>query len=828
MAGPGERLHRAEDIFFWLSALPERRRHVEAARLCEGDAVLAAEVASLLEHESRMGGFLEEPALGTDFTLLPATAKAASEEEIGRDEMIGRTVGRYRIERRLASGGMGTVYRAARADNQFTQSVAIKIVKRGMDTDEILGRFRRERQTLAQLEHPNIARLIDGGATEDGQPYLVMEYVEGEPIDEYCDHRRLGVNERLEIFLTICDAVRHAHQNLVVHRDLKPGNILVTADGAPKLLDFGISTVLDSRSAGRVTASRDRRLTPEYASPEHIAGAPVTTASDVYSLCAILYELLCGRLPHRFPTRTPEEIQRVVAASEPPPPSEMALRSDPAWDALEAARARRATPEILARRLRGDLDTIVMAALHKDPSRRYPSVEALAMDLRRHRDRMPVSARRDTFTYRTSRFVRRHFVGTAFAAVSLALLVAGAAAFAWQASVAERERDRALISRARSDAITSFLTRMLEAADPSRSGPAVTVHEVLDDAARRLDQELGGEPLVQASLRGTIGKTYQSLGLYPEAEKQLREALRRKLELLGASHLDVAESRCDLATVLYSTNQLAEAASQLEAAVATYRGAGEAAAKDLATALSSLGAVRRAGGELDLAESLQHEALDLRRRILGGDSLEAAESLNNLAGVHSARGQLEEARPLLEEALRIRIRDLGEAHPLVAQSTDNLAVLLHREGKPDQAEPLYRKALEIEMRVLGPEHPDVAITHRNLGLLLASKGELPEAEEHLRSCMAIRTKSLPTADARNVNVAFDLADVLLTEGRGEAADPLVDAVLDATAALGEEDPVRKSALSRAVDHFTKRGAMERASELRQIKASSRPASSVPR
>ena len=812
MVQSGKRLQRAEEIFFELLTLPESRRKNEIPRLCGGDPALAAEVTSLLEHESRIGGFLEESALGSDFSLLPATARAPSLEEAGRDEMIGRTIGRYRIERRLASGGMGTVYLAARADDQFTQRVAVKIVKRGLDTEEILGRFRRERQTLAQLAHPNIARLFDGGATGDGQPYLVMEYVEGEPIDEYCDRRRLDVNGRLRLFLTVCDAVRHAHQHLVVHRDLKPDNILVTEDGAPKLLDFGISTVLESRSASRVTVSRDRRLTPEYASPEHIAGAPETTASDVYSLGAILYELLCGRLPHRFATRTPEEIQRVVAAGDPRLPSEACRRSEPPSDASEIARARRTIPELLARRLRGDLDTIVMAALRKDPARRYPSVEALALDLRRFLDRLPVSARRDTFAYRASRFVRRHAVGTSLASLSLILLVAGGAGFAWQARVAKKERDQALTARAQSDAITGFLTRMLEAADPARSGPGMTVHEVLDGAAGRVDGELGDQPLVQASLRGTIGKTYQALGLYSDAEKQLREAYRLHREHLGTNDADTAESLADLASVLYATNQLPEAASDLETAVSVFRIAGET--RRLAAALSSLGAVRRAQGELDQAERSQREALDLRRKVSGEESLDVAESLNNLAGVLAARGRLDEARPLLEDALRIRSRGLGESHPLVAQSTDNLAVLLHRQGHVEEAEPLYRKALELETRVLGPEHPDVAVTQRNLALLLASKGSLADAEGLLESCLASRRKSLPAADVRIVTTAMDLAGVRLARGRGADADPVVEEALEVTRGLASDDPARVSALSRAADYFKKRGMPEREAELR--------------
>ncbi len=361
MTGTPDLLRRAEEVLFRVLALPEASRAAAVGEACRGDPALAAEVRSLLAHAGRVGGFLEAPALGADFALLPATAGGEADAP---DAMIGQTVGRYRIQRRIASGGMGTVYLAQRADDQFTQRVAIKIVKRGMDSEEILRRFRAERQTLAALSHPNIARLLDGGAMGTGQPYLVMEYVEGEPIDEYCDRHRLSIADRLRLFLTVCDAVRFAHQNLVVHRDLKPGNILVNADAAPKLLDFGISKVIAPSESPRETAPEERRLTPEYASPEQVAGRLVTTTSDVYSLGVILYELLTGHSPYRFPTRTPAEIERVVVDEPTPAPSEIVARVEqPATGTAltpeGVSQARAATPDQLRRRLRGDLDTML-------------------------------------------------------------------------------------------------------------------------------------------------------------------------------------------------------------------------------------------------------------------------------------------------------------------------------------------------------------------------------------------------------------------------------------------------------------------------------------
>jgi tetratricopeptide (TPR) repeat protein len=814
MTRTSEELRRAEELFSRLAELAPDEREAELSAVRARDGALAREVDSLLAHASQLAGFLDQPALGTDFRLLPARSSAPEE---GPDEHLGRTVGRYQIERRIASGGMGTVYLAARADGQFAQRVALKIVKRGMDSDEILQRFRRERQTLAALDHPSIARLIDGGATGGGQPYLVMEHVEGEPIDAYCDRAELGVDARLELFLLVCDAVRHAHQKLVVHRDLKPSNILVTPEGLPKLLDFGIASVVDAASERPSTAPRERRLTPEYASPEQVAGAPVATTSDVYSLGVILCELLTGRRPYRFTTRTNADIQRVVGTTPPTAPSELVLQKEPSGSAPERSKASRPSPASLARILRGDLDTIVLCALRKEPERRYPSVERLAGDVRRYLDREPITARRDTLAYRASKFVRRHALASSLGALAIASLAIGGAVAAWQALAAARQRDEAVAARAEAEAMTGFLRTMLESADPALAGPDATVRGVLDEAAARLDAELGGQPLVQASLRATIGRSYLALGLYPQADRELRRAHDQRLALLGPRDADVAHGLVDLATALYAQRELPEARALLEQAVDVLEAAQPESA-ELATALSSLGVVERAQQNLGRAEELQLRALDIRRRVLGADSLDVAESLNNLAGVLGAGGRSEEGLPLLEEALRIRRERLGVRHPLVMQSIDNLAVFLHGLGRIEQAEPLHREALAAGIDVLGPQHPDVAVMRRNLALLLAARGDLDEAERELRACLEAREQRLPPSDPRLVTTRYDLADLLLGQGRLADADTLVDAALDAALDLEPESDARRSALARGADYFDRRGQPERAAELQDLLA----------
>ncbi len=810
MTTTSARLRRAETIFFEIADLAPPERAAALSSRCGGDLELAREVESLFEHEVRMQDFLEEPALGTDFKLLPAAANA----DVERDEMIGLTIGRYRIERRIGSGGMGIVYLASRADLQFEQRVALKLVKRGMDTDEILKRFRRERQTLAALEHPNIARLIDGGATDRGEPYLVMELVLGEPIDVYCDRFQLSIEDRLALFLVVCEAVRHAHQKLIVHRDLKPGNILVARDGTPKLVDFGIAAVLDTESDRPVTEVRERRLTPEYASPEHVAGEPVATSTDVYSLGVILYELLTGRRPYLFTTRTPENIQRVVFDTEPASPSARVRELDPSNDVAGAAAARSTTPDRLARRLRGDLDNIVSMAMRKEPARRYPSVDRFADDLRRHLANEPVVARPDTFGYRADRFVRRHVLATASALSIATLIVVGGALFAWKARVADRERDQASLAREESDAMLEFLQHTLESADPARSGENVTVHEVMDEARARLDDTFATKPLVEASLRRTIGLTYLSIGLASDARTELEKTLALREKTLGAEHHDVAVSRAELASAIYAENRFDEAIALLERAVAAFERAPQGESAELASALSSLGAVTRSAGQFERAEELQRRALDMRRRLGAADGLDVAESSNNLALVLMQKQEYDEARALLEDALRIRTERLGEHHPLVAQSIDNLATLFHHTGALDRAEPLYRKALALEIDLLGPDHPDVAITHRNLALLLASTHRLPEAVSEMTKCVETRERLQQASDPRRVVSELDLGDLLASAGRFDEAREMFERALDATRELPADSQSRQVVLTRAAAFFERRGDAALAAELR--------------
>lgn len=436
-----ERWQQVKALFEQALERPPDERAAFLDQACHGDEALRREVRSLLSSHDDAPGFLDQP-LSLD---APSGDDGAAH--------TGQRIGAYRLVREIGHGGMGAVYLAERADGQFHQQVAVKFVRHGVDSATLRRRFRAERQILARLDHPHIARLIDGGVSENGLPYLAMEYVEGTRIDHYCDAHHLSTNKRLRLFLAVCKAVHYAHQNLIVHRDLKPSNILVTEGGTVKLLDFGIAKLLDDNAAATPLDEAPRTgmrvMTPEYASPEQIRGEPVTTAFDVYALGIILYELLAGQRPYRLSGLSPGEMERIVCEKAPARPS-TAVTREAQTDAMRAAtpeeisRMRSTQPDKLRRRLAGDLDTLVMMALHKDPSRRYRSVGQLSEDLRRHLDGLPVTARPDSFAYRISKFIRRHWMGVAAAVFIFVSLLGGTATTAWQACVAEQQRRKAL------------------------------------------------------------------------------------------------------------------------------------------------------------------------------------------------------------------------------------------------------------------------------------------------------------------------------------------------------------------------------------------------
>ena len=806
-----ERWEQVDALFAAALERPPEERQSWLDAACEGDGALRRAVLELLADAGAA-----EAVLGESVTGYAAAVVDEVQAELAREEEalpLGGRVGPYRLLREVGRGGMGTVYLAERADQEFRKQVALKLVKRGMDTDEVLRRFRYERQILAALEHPSIARLYDGGAAEDGRPYLVMEYVEGEPVTRACDARRLPVEARLRLFASVCEAVEFAHRNLVVHRDIKPSNVLVCADGTPRLLDFGIARLLDPDAPGAAPRTRTgvRLLTPEYAAPEQRDGGPVTTAADVYSLGLVLYELLAGRRPPAGSL-----VERPSAAVAGP-------------GAEEAARLRGTTPERLRRLLRGDLDTIVLRALAEDARRRYPSAEQLLADVRRHLAGHPVAARGDSLAYRTAKLVRRNRAAVVAGALVLASLVGGLGAALWQAERAAGERDVALQERARAEQVSGFVLGLFEAADPlgEEGGDTLRVRALVERGAERVRRELAGQPRLQAQMLTTLGRVYTSLGLYAPAGELLGEALalaehapelaRERAEALSAG-AEIAARRGDHARVdslhgevlaLYASrrwppdvafaNSLSQRGGALEIlgrpeearalherALATLDALEPVRGMHHARVINNLAVHHASLGEHARAEPLMREALAIERPVYGPRHPHVAAALNNLASTLQYQGRYGEAEAAYLEAIDIARQTLGADHSQLGQFLENLATLLADQDRHEEAEPRYREAVRIATAALGEGSPRLAMLKRNLALNRHSLGDYAEAEALLRSAAAVLAAEYGEDHLYTALANGSLGRTLTAAGRPGEALPLLGASLAALeAALPE-------------------------------------------
>ncbi len=649
--------------------------------------------------------------------LVAVISDAVAEAAITPPQPLER-LGPYKLVKMLGEGGMGAVYLAERDDDEFLQQVAIKVVRGRLDPERVR-QFRAERQILAWLEHPNIARLLDGGTTPEGRPYLVMEQVEGVPIDQHCDAERLSVEDRLRLFLEVCDAVSHAHRSLIVHRDIKPSNIMVTAEGVPKLLDFGIARLALEGAPDAPTPSQGRMLTPDYASPEVVRGEHVTTSADVYALGVLLYELMTGARPLRFATMTSAEIERVVCHVTPSRPSAAAVEpmSRPP-EPGERARVRRLTASRLSARLAGDLDAIIGMALHKQPTERYPSVEALAADLQRHLDYRPVRAREATWRYVAARFGARHRFGVGAAVLLLVVVGTAAVGFSMQAARLADDRDRTARERDTAQQVVSFLTGLFVVSDPDRraSGP-ITARELLDRGAERLDTELAGQPIVQARLLGTIGTVYGSLGIYDRSAALLERGLELRRSTLGREHEETATSMEELAEAYRELARLEEAETLHREALALKRQVG-ASPSSVASSLNNLGLTLSDRGRYADAEPLLREAIDTWRSHEGPTAEVVAVGLNNLGSVLRLQGRLDDAVPVLEQAIAIRTATLPEGHWKQATAKVELAAVFIALGRLNEAQPLLTQAVAVLTTRLGERDPRVVEARR----LLSSAG----------------------------------------------------------------------------------------------------------
>jgi tetratricopeptide (TPR) repeat protein/predicted Ser/Thr protein kinase len=688
-------------------------------------------------------------------------------------------IGPYRLVRELGRGGMGVVYLARRADGQYRREVALKLAQSPMFDAGLRERFFAERDILARLSHRNIAALFDGGVTEEGHPYFTMEYVDGRPVDAYCDEERLDTRARVHLFLQICAAVAAAHRSLVVHRDLKPNNVLVDATGQVKLLDFGIAKLLDPLRPGAETQPAVRLFTRDYASPEQVRGAPVTTASDVYSLGALLYRLVTGSMAHRFDEDTPSHVERVICETEP------------------------AAPGVDA-----DLDNIVLKALSKDPTRRYASVELLAQDLDHYLRGLPVAARADSAAYRAGKFVRRHRIAAAASLLVAAALVIGTVATMIQAR-------RAQLAAARAQRVSTLVTDLFKLAEPGRmQGGTITARELLDRGSERIAVELATDPDAQATMYGVVGRLYRNLALTEPAGRALERALELRRQTSGPESLAFAEALDNLAELQEERNEYARAEALFRQALALRRQLG-ARPGELAASLEGLGRVLSASGKHVDAQAPLTEAIALRRRQGGDGGPELVKTMHELALAHLRQGNSVAGEPLFREAVELARRLPAASPDLRIAGLVNLARLRHRfERKPQEAEVLYREALDLARRWYPSGHPDIAVCLSELAGVLRDAGALAEAEDLASQSLAM-WQQLYGPQHREVIVATQrLAGILADRGKAVDADRLLRQVLAAgRASLGEGHPLALTAQAELAAFLQKRGEIAEAASL---------------
>jgi serine/threonine-protein kinase len=759
-----ERWQRVAPILDEAFELAPDARAAYLDRACAGDLELRADAEAMLAAELESADFLDRSIDEYVAALAPDASSASVDEVDSSDLRPGAQIGPYRVVDELGHGGMGAVYVAERADGQFEQRVALKVVRHGLDSVEAHRRFLAERQILARLSHPGIARLLDGGIAPDGRPWFAMELVDGIPLTRYCDVHRLGIDRRLALFLDVGEAVRYAHQNLIVHRDLKPSNMLVTSEGRVKLLDFGIAKLIEDDqtvATGPSAPAPDTRtelriMTPEYAAPEQVRGESVTTATDVYALGTVLYELLTGHRAHRFERRTPAEYERVVCETEPVRPSEVVTRliTEPAAvsDAPppdDVWTTRGLDSVALRRRLIGDLDTIVLHALEKDPARRYPSAEAMLDDVRRYLAALPIRARPDSRAYRFRKFARRHRIGLAASAALALALIAGFGTTLWQARARAREA-------AKAEEVKNFVVGLFALADPGESrGREITASELLARGVRRVDSALGRQPAVQEELLGVLGNIHQQLGLYAQADTLLARSIEVATRAYGPRHLEVA-------------------------ARLTQRGA---ALKEL--------------GKPAAAESLLERALEIRRRALGPDHADVAETMSELASVLAHEGKAQRAESLYRVAIEIHERRLGPNALELSKDYDALAALLDEEEKFDAANALYRQALAIRRKRLDPGHPDVLNVLGNIVANLENMGRYAEAESLARVVLQGRRRLYP--NGLHPDIAYSLhslGNIFELQGRWVEAESLdAEALAIRRRTLGADHPMTMATLN---------------------------------
>ena len=806
-----ERWQKVQDLFAAAVALEGNERDRMLDEHARADPELVAHARALLTADAQPG------------VLDVVAPPFASVARVLADAMPDR-IGAYRVIGELGRGGMGVVYLAERADGEFQHRVAIKLIETSDADDPRHQRFRAERQILAGLVHPNIARLLDGGVTDDGRPYLVMEYVDGVPITRYCDDHRLELGARLQLFVDVCAAVQHAHQNLVIHRDLKPSNILVSTDGRVHLLDFGIAKLINpalSAAPSPQTRFESRMMTPEYASPEQVRAEPLTTASDIYSLGVLLYELLSGSRPYRLTTSSPVQIAAAVCEQDPERPSVRAARGpreDGDVPAETAAQLRGTSADRLAQLLTGDLDGIVLMAMRKEPGRRYASADMLRQDLERFLTGLPVLAHRGSGRYRAQKFLRRHRVETTAAAIVVAALVTGLSLALTQGRRASRERDRAQQALAESDGVTNFLLELFQSGSPGEAPPAhLSALDLLQRGAARAD-ELADQPVVYARLLDVVGQMSLHLGRLDEAQRRLEQAVAIRRAALGSRSLDLANSLIHLSWVYRTRNDHPSARKLVAEALDIRRSVLPPNHPDVAEALYESGWLsfgvdqerlyrealtilsERSGSAERRIILMQALSTNLRRQGRPSDAVAAGREALNVAeqsfgAEHHLTGQAmihlgdhvwqveqnaTEAERLYRRGLELVTRQFGDNSVRLIHGLNSLAELMGEQSN-GEAEALCRRALSISRSATGPEHPRVADQLHRLAGEIARQGRYAEAETLARQALDLTIRTLGARHSAVPTVRLPLlASILDGQRRYEEADRIYASAFEQT------------------------------------------------
>jgi serine/threonine protein kinase/Tfp pilus assembly protein PilF len=735
---------REEAIFDGALQLPSGQREAYLQAACGSDSKLLERVRDLIQSHEKTGGALENPAV--------PPPKETIVLKLPPGEKPGDRIGNYKILQLIGEGGCGSVY-LAEQELPVRRRVALKVIKLGMDTKNVVARFEAERQALALMDHPNIAKVFDAGATETGRPFFVMELVRGIKITDYCDQHNLDTGQRLELFKLVCRAIQHAHQKGIIHRDIKPSNIMVTLhDGVPvpKVIDFGIAKATDQQLTDKTVFTQFEQFigTPAYMSPEQaeMSGLDIDTRSDIYSLGVLLYQLLTSRTPFdpdMLLAAGLDEIRRTIRELEPLKPSRR-LTSMVAADITTVARQRHSLPPKLIQLIEGDLDWIVMKALEKDRTRRYETASSFAGDIENFLKNEPVLARPPSTLYRFRKMIRRNkTICAATATVALAI-IAGLLASTWMFFREKEARQLADREAMHDQQVALFLEDMLKGVGPGVAlGQDTTLlRGILDKTVERLAKDLKDQPEVQAELCNTIGEVYRELGQSQKAEEMYRSARSLQSRSTGVKNSDVATSLNDLALVLRDQGKLAEAESLQREVLDLRRKLYGNEHAEVATTLNNLALVLRSEGKLTEAERLQREALAMQKKLFGEEHLAVATSLNNLGWVLHDEGKLADAESCFRESLAMQQKLMGDNQPGVAITLDNLAFVLREESRLAEAESLERQSLGMQRKLFGPEHPSVATAINNLALILSAQGNFSDAEQLQCEALAMRRKLL--------------------------------------------------------------------------------------